>query len=246
VKLYAHWVIKKPYEVIRVMPNHDEIYRTEAEQYERLISTQPNLSEIVESIVSYADLDIIDLGAGTGRLSCVLAGKAKSILLLDQSEAMLKVAAQKLAAAHHTNWHIQKSDHRKIQAESQSADLVVSGWSLCYLASSPIQDWEQNLQLMQQEIKRVLRPGGTVIIFETMGTGAETPDPPDFLRQYYEQLEVRYGFSYQWIRTDYHFKSVIEAEQLTSFFFGENMAKKVTETYGMHLPECAGVWHRSF
>ncbi|RAP21073.1 hypothetical protein C2W64_03656 [Brevibacillus laterosporus] len=31
------------------------------------------------------------------------------------------------------------------------------------------------------EIKRVLRPGGTAIIFETMGTGYETPHPPAFL-----------------------------------------------------------------
>jgi ubiquinone/menaquinone biosynthesis C-methylase UbiE len=228
------------------MPNDEEIYRTEAEQYERLISSQPNLSETVDSIVCYTGLDIIDLGAGTGRLSCVLAGKAKSIILLDQSEAMLKVAAKKLESSQYSNWRVQTSDHRKIPAVDQSADLVVSGWSLCYLASSNIPEWELNLQQMMQEIQRVLRPGGKAIIFETMGTGGETPNPPDFLLKYYEQLEDRYEFSYQWIRTDYHFASVTDAEQLTSFFFGEVLAKKVAETYGMHLPECAGVWHRSF
>jgi ubiquinone/menaquinone biosynthesis C-methylase UbiE len=228
------------------MPNHEEIYQTEAEQYELLISSQPNLSGTVEAIVSYTGLDIIDLGAGTGRLSCVLAGEAKSVLLLDESEAMLKVAAEKLERSQYTNWRIQTSDHRKIAAEDQSADLVVSGWSLCYLASSNIQDWELNLQQMMQEIQRVLRPGGTAIIFETMGTGAETPNPPDFLLKYYKQLEDRYSFSHHWIRTDYHFASITEAEQLTSFFFGEELAKKVAETYGMHLPECAGVWYRCF
>jgi ubiquinone/menaquinone biosynthesis C-methylase UbiE len=228
------------------MPNHEEIYQTEAEKYDRLISSQPNLSETVNSIVSYTGLDIIDLGAGTGRLSCVLAGKAKSILLLDESEAMLKVAAKKLGDSRYTNWRVQTSDHRKIQAEDRSADVVVSGWSLCYLASSNIPDWELNLRKMIGEIQRVLRPGGTAVIFETMGTGTETSDPPDFLLKYYRQLEDEYGFSYQWIRTDYHFANVTEAKQLSGFFFGDEMAKKVAETYGMHLPECAGVWHRSY
>ena len=78
------------------MPDHPQIYQNEAEQYEKLIASQANLAEIVDSIMPHTGLDIIDLGAGTGRLACVLADKAKSILLLDQSAAMLKVAANKL------------------------------------------------------------------------------------------------------------------------------------------------------
>jgi ubiquinone/menaquinone biosynthesis C-methylase UbiE len=228
------------------MPDHQHIYQTEAEQYERLISSQPNLSEVVQAIVPYSGLDIIDLGAGTGRLSCVLAGKAKTIIAVDNSAAMLKVTAEKLQNAGCRNWQIQVADHRVIPAADQSADLIVSGWSLCYLTSSNVEGWQLNLQQIMLEIQRVLRPGGTVIIFENFGTGGEAPNPPDFLQGYYDALVQEYGFEHSWIRTDYQFADVEEAEQLARFFFGDEIADKAVNMYGAHLPECAGVWWRVF
>jgi ubiquinone/menaquinone biosynthesis C-methylase UbiE len=228
------------------MPDHQQIYLNEAEQYERLISHQPNLAATIESIVPYTGLDIIDLGAGTGRLACVLAEKAKSILLLDDSAAMLQVAANKLEKAGHNNWRIQTADNRVIPAADQCADLVVIGWSLCYLSSSNVPDWRHNMELVLHEIKRVLRPSGTCIIIETMGTGVETPMPYDFLQGYYAALEQEYNFSYHWIRTDYHFATLKEGEQLSRFFFGDDIADNLVQTQSIHLPECAGVWWRSF
>jgi dihydroorotase len=35
---------------------------------------------------------------------------------------------------------------------------------------------------------------------------------------------------------------VEQAEQLTRFFFGDDLADKVAEQKLSHLPECAGVW----
>jgi ubiquinone/menaquinone biosynthesis C-methylase UbiE len=148
------------------MPDHNQIYQTEAEQYERLIANQPNLEEVINSLKAYEGLEIIDLGAGTGRLACVLAEKAKSILLLDESAAMLHVAANKLSKAGHRNWQIQTADHRAIPAPDQSVDLVVSGWSLCYLASSNIPEWRHNVEQALQEIQRVLRPAGHVLFLK--------------------------------------------------------------------------------
>lgn len=239
------------------MPNHQEIYLNEAEQYERLIACQPNLAETVEAIIPYCGLDIIDLGAGTGRLACVLAEKAKSILLLDESAAMLKVAINKLVIAEHGdcnvlpadrhgNWRVQTADHRLIPAANQSADLVVSGWSLCYLANSHIPEWRENLERILCEIQRVLRPGGICIIFETLGTGVESPLVYEFLRGYFNALEQVYSFNQKWIRTDYQFANQIEAEQLSRFFFGDEIADQVAQRQGTQLPECAGVWWRSF
>src|SRR5690554_3683020 len=91
-------------------------------------------------------------------------------------------------------------------------------------------------------MKRVLRPGGTIILFETMGTGFETPHPPNFLKTYYSLLEDHYGFSHQWIRTDYQFKDLAEAAELTKFFFSEELSLRVVKDKLIKLPECAGVW----
>ena len=54
-------------------PDHEGIYRQEALQYHELISKQPELAGVIEGIRPFAGLDIVDLGAGTGRLSEILA-----------------------------------------------------------------------------------------------------------------------------------------------------------------------------
>ncbi|SEM71053.1 class I SAM-dependent methyltransferase [Lihuaxuella thermophila] len=228
------------------MPDHEIIYAEKAESYDLLISRQKSVYETLVKIKPFQGLDIIDLGAGTGRLTCLLAPKAKSVLALDRSRAMLDVAAAKLKKMGLANWKVEVADHRQLPVADHSADLIVSGWSICYLGSSNAANWKQNIDQVMKEIKRVLRPGGSVIIFETMGTGTETPDPPEFLRGYYTMLENEYGFSHTVIRTDYAFADLAEAENLTRFFFGDELANRVVKEGLVQLPECAGVWWRVF
>lgn len=236
----------KPYNLLGGLcmsqPNHSDIYQTKVEKYERLISKQPSLYDVMNKIKPLENTDIIDLGAGTGRLTTVLAKKAKSILALDESEAMLRVTAHKLKQAGLQNWRTQVADHRVLPVDNNSADLLVSGWSIGYLGNSTDSTWKNNIKQVMSEIKRVLRPGGTAIIFETMGTGYETPHPPAFLHDYYKCLEQDYGFSPSWIRLDYYFESVDEAKELTEFFFGNEVAEKVVTESLVQVPECAGVW----
>jgi ubiquinone/menaquinone biosynthesis C-methylase UbiE len=227
------------------MPNHSEIYQTEAEQYELLISKQPSLYKIIEAIKPVEGLDIIDMGAGSGRLTYVLAPKANSILALDESEAMLHVLSNRLQKTGLSNWRALVADHRKLPVEDQSANLIVSGWSICYLGSSNVEGWKENIHQVMSEIKRVLRPGGTAIIIENFGTGSETPNPPGFLKNYFDLLENKYGFTHTWIRTNYKFESIEEAERLTRFFFGDTIADEVVKKGMMHVPECAVVFSGS-
>lgn len=224
------------------MPDHSAIYEKEADRYHQLISKQPDLRVCIDELRPFSGLDIVDLGAGSGRLTAVLAEQAKSIIALDASESMLQITASRLSEAGYTNWTTKVADHRMLPLKDNSADLVVSGWSICYLGSDTDPDWEQNISKVMGEIKRVLRANGTVIIFETMGTGFETPATPDFLKPYYAALVKDYRFSHKWIRTDYQFDSAEQAEQLTRFFFGDDLADKVAEQKLIHLPECAGVW----
>ncbi|EJL27687.1 class I SAM-dependent methyltransferase [Brevibacillus sp. BC25] len=224
------------------MPNHEQIYKNQAEQYDLMISRQPSLLAVIEEITPIKGQDVIDLGAGSGRLTSVLAPHAKSILALDASAAMLEVNAQQLTQAGLSNWKTNVADHRELPADANSADVIVAGWTVCYLTSSEVPNNEFNLEKIIQEMKRVLRPGGTIVIMETMGTGYETPHPPEFLTQYYSLLENKYGFSHKWIRLDYQFKDIAEAEQLSRFFFGDELADRVAREKLVTLPECAGVW----
>lgn len=224
------------------MPDHNKIYEQEAQKYHELISTQQSLLAYIEAIKDCKGLDIVDVGAGTGRLAAVLAPKAQSIIALDASEAMLAVTASRLRQAGLANWQTAAADNRRLPLADQSADLIVAGWSICYLCSSNVPDWRSNIRLVMNELARVLRPGGAIIIFETLGTGVETPSPPDFLRGYYAALKQEYGFSHRAIRLDLAFDSIGQAEELTRFFFGDEVADKVVTNSWTTVPECAGIW----
>lgn len=227
----------------RNMANHDQVYKSQAEAYEAMISRQPDLSEIVRQIRPFRNLNVLDLGAGSGRLASFLAPEAKTLICTDASRPMLDILHRKLTAQNFVrNWITVEADHRSLPVPDSSIDLVVSGWSICYLASSNQQEWENNLERIHSELERILKPDGTIIIFETMGTGAEMPDPPEFLTSYYSLLERKYGFQHRWIRTDYTFASVKEAIELTEFFFGQELAARIKNNRWSILPECAGIW----
>lgn len=224
------------------MPNHNEIYRNQAEMYERMISKQPALADKINEIRAYRGLDVVDLGAGSGRLSSFIAPEAKSLMSTDASRSMLDVLERKLSALNLNNWSTVVADHRSLPIKTATKDLVVSGWSICYLTNSDQPDWQSNLRTILSEIRRILRPNGTIIIFETMGTGTEEPNPPAFLTPYYRSLVEEYDFSHQWIRADYNFADLGEAKELIGFFFGDEMANKVHHNNWITVPECAGIW----
>jgi 2-polyprenyl-3-methyl-5-hydroxy-6-metoxy-1,4-benzoquinol methylase len=62
------------------MPDHDRIYTQQAADYHDLIAKQPDLTAIIKDIRPIRGLDIVDLGAGTGRLTTILAPEANPSL----------------------------------------------------------------------------------------------------------------------------------------------------------------------
>jgi ubiquinone/menaquinone biosynthesis C-methylase UbiE len=240
------------------MPTEKEIYEKHADQYERLIRREDYQNNILSAIESYCSLDgleVVELGAGTGRLTRLLAPYVKSIKAFDASEHMLETAAGSLREMGLTNWSTEVADHRQIPVEDASADMVISGWSFCYLAVWGGEEWKSSLEDGLREIERIIRPGGTVIIIETLGTGYEKPNPPEHLNAYFDWLtEAPFGdgtgFEHGWMRTDYRFESLEEAVELSTFFFGEEIGQKVREKNWQIpirapvLPECTGIWWR--
>ena len=222
------------------------IYSQQAEQYERLICREDylqNISRALMRIASFDGLDVVELGAGTGRLTRLLAPATNSIHAFDISVPMLNVASDRLREAGCLGWDLTIADHRSLPLKEEVADVVISGWSICYLVTWSSKAWRSEVDRALAEIKRVLRPNGQIILLETLGTGYETPCPPGHLAGYYDFLEAL-GFASTWIRTDYQFASLAEAEALIHFFFGEGLARKVVEEHWTTVPECTGIWWR--
>ena len=221
-----------------------KIYQSEGDRYEALIARedyQGNIPRAIDEIINVDGLDVFDLGAGTGRLTLLLAPRAKSIRAFDASAEMLRVCRERLAKSGLSNWQVDVADHRQLPVPDHSADLVVSGWSVSYLAVWNQENGQAELDKWLREMKRVLRTDGMIILFESLGTGNEEPVRLEHVESAYRWLDAN-GFANIWIRTDYKFDSIEEAIELSRFFFGRELGDKVQRNHWVILPECTGVW----
>ena len=220
------------------------IYQTDGDRYEALISRedyQGNIPRAIDEIIHVEGLEVLDLGAGTGRLTLMLAPRVKSIRAFDVSAEMLRVCRARLVASKLSNWEVDVADHRQLPVEDHSADLVVSGWSVSYLSVWNQENGDAELDKWLAEMRRVLRNDGTIILFESLGTGNESPIRLEHVELTYRWLDNN-DFQKKWIRTDYKFESVEESEELSRFFFGDELGDKVKKNNWVILPECTGVW----
>ena len=224
-------------------PDQFAIYRQQARQYENLVAHedyQHNLAPALSAIRSFDQADWVEWGAGTGRLTDLAALSARSIVALDLNAHMLAVAAEKLARIDGLRWQTAVADHRHAPLPDHCADIAIAGWTIIYLSSKFVPDWQAALRRAIGEMQRVLRPGGALIIIETLGTGYT--EPARLYPDYYDFLEQDLGFEHTFIRTDYQFSSVDEAVNGLGFFFGERFEQEIRDKQWDIVPECTGLW----
>lgn len=230
------------------MIDHEEIYKNEAERYDLLVSREDYQGRILPALRTIRRLegcDVAELGVGTGRLTVLIAPLVNSIRAFDNSTHMLEFAARRLDTLGIKNTTFRVADHRELPIEDSCVDISLSGWSIGYFASHENPGWRRDVDQALVEMKRILRPGGTIIILETLGTGSGDPRVPTReLEAYYAYLEENQGFECTWIRTDYRFACLEEAEQTVEFFFGAPLSRRVREEKLTVVPECTGIWWR--
>lgn len=226
------------------MPDYQLIYQTRAQDYHRLVSAedyQGNLLPALESISVLKNTNVVEFGAGTGRVTALLLPLVKSIIFTDISAHMLTVARNMLGYYDHTCPVV--ADNYAMPLRSAIADITIAGWSFGHATDWQAEDWQTAIGQAINEMLRLLRPSGTAIIIETLGTGSTTPHPPnETLATYYHWLEKEQGFAHKSIHTDYQFATLEEAERLTRFFFGDELAERVVRERLLILPECTGLW----
>lgn len=228
------------------MTDFKEIYRTRAADYDLMVTREDykgNIPKALDAICNLEDADVVEFGAGTGRLTRIIAPHVKSIVATDISHHMLGVTKESLSQYTDLNWGITVADNRQMPLKNDIADVVMAGWSFGHSVGWFPDRWQVEIAKAVDEMLRLLRENGVAIIFETMGTGNETPQPPtEGLAAYYEWLEREYGFLRQTIRTDYRFETLDEADRLTRFFFGDELADRIHRENLIVLPECTGIW----
>jgi SAM-dependent methyltransferase len=225
------------------MPEHENVYRNEAERYHALVSFEDhdnNLSTAISQVIPFSQ-SILETGAGTGRVTKLLAPLARDLVSFDLSVPMVTLANSINYYGSHTFRGYAAADHRFLPVENHKFDWVVSGWSVCYLVSWQKNNWKREVNRALAEFRRILKPEGHILIIETEGTGKTNPEPPSHLVEYLDFLE-EIGFQRRWIRTDYRFPDADIARDLTVFFFGAEMLTSIEFQPQPILPECTGLW----
>ena len=230
------------------MADAREIYRFHAEDYDALVAAEDregNLLRAIRDNLVLGGADVVELGAGTGRLTALLAPQVHTIRGFDIAPAMLEVARRKLTGLGMQNWQLEVADNARLPVADQSAELSIAGWTYGHQTVWDPEGWREPIEAALREMMRVLRPHGTAIVIETLGTGHTTPfAPPAELARYYALLSEDFHFEHSWLRTDYEFSSLAEGERLVRFFFGEELAEQFVATGSKVLPECTGLWRR--
>jgi len=229
------------------MDHYKNIYSNHAETYHRMIAVEDvdnNLMQVMESLMPLAGKKVLDLGSGTGRIPILLHKQAQQIYGLDLHWGML-CEQQRQRDHQNSIWGLIQGDLRVLPFLENLFDVITAGWAIGHFQGWYSSDWHVQVDQAINEMIRTLKPGGEMVIMETLTTGSKIPAPPtERLAAYYARLENRWGFTRQEISTDYQFRDLNEAVELTGFFFGDELAQKVRENNWVRLPEWTGVWWR--
>lgn len=133
------------------------LYRLEPELYERLIRAERLHPGVLAWLPPAADR-IVEVGAGTGRLTMDLIGRGREIVAIEPAAPLRQILLRKLAAAG-PGPRVQATDGfiDELPVCSDSADLVVA----CSMVTP---EAGHGADAGLAEMERVCRPGGRVVI----------------------------------------------------------------------------------
>jgi SAM-dependent methyltransferase len=228
--------------------DYQRIYEDHAGAYDALVSREDHEHNLIAALrdVTYLDgADVVETGAGTGRVTFLLAPFARSVTAFDRAAPMLAVAEASARARGIGNVRFAQASHDALPVASAAADLAIEGWSFGHAVGWNPAGWRDEVDAYVRELARTVRPGGSIVLIETMGTGVLAPfEGGHALEAFHRHVVESLGFAHRGVRTDYAFESVYDAAERAGFFFGERMAEKVRANGWRVLPEHTGVYWR--
>lgn len=224
------------------------IYASEARRYDALVTAEDCDGHILpafERVLPLAGARAVDVGSGTGRVARLLRSAGATVAAADRERAMLAVARERLSEPGTPPVTIAVADVAALPFRSGHFDLACAGWVFGHFPFWSPDSWRTRLGAALDEMTRLLRPGGALVVLDTMGTAVDRPAPPSrALADYYAWLEGERGFRRRTLSTDYGFASAEEAVSLCAFFFGPACAARVRAANRARVPEFTGLWHR--
>ena len=138
------------------------------------------------------DIDVVDVGGGTGFLSLYAAGLSyKRCHCVDLSAGMLAIA-QKHAGQNNLSINIICSTAENLPFPDNSVDAVINRWLLWTLLEP---------QVSLKEWRRVLKPNGRLLCFCTVGENEkDAPQSDHYTKEVEDILPLKYAVKETLIR----------------------------------------------
>jgi ubiquinone/menaquinone biosynthesis C-methylase UbiE len=163
---------------------------------------------------------ILDIGAGTGRLTIPMARKARLVYALDILKPNLDLMMRKARKAGLKNIKALKAPFRKIPLPDSSVDMVTSLLAFPYHSDN----WDRDLK----EIRRVLKPGGWMAFIDVHYAGSEHQRIRKSIKPEYHMLAVkrhmkliRKGFRLTTKEADFRFRTMKNVREICGKFLGD-------------------------
>jgi SAM-dependent methyltransferase len=193
--------------------NWEVLYRLEPGLYERLIRGEHIHPRVLEWLPRSSSR-VLELGAGTGRLTLPLAARCGELIATEPAAPLMNLLCGKLTAAGIRNVSCRRAFFDSIPVPSASCDLVIS-------CSAFVPDSEIDPDASLKEMERCCVPGGLIVVVWPQDAG------------WLEQCGYRHvKFAG---RMEHEFDSVTEAIELTRIFYPDAL-EQVRDAESPNVP----------
>lgn len=126
-----------------------------------------DLQRLAERLADFPQAKVLDMGCGAGHVSFTAAGQVAEVTAYDLSSQMLEVVTAAAKEKGFSNIVTQQGYAETLPFADASFDVVISRYSAHH--------WHDVGQALR-EVKRVLKPGGVMIIMDVMSPGHPVRD----------------------------------------------------------------------
>lgn len=166
------------------------LYGSEAEKYDIYAREYFDPSDLelktLRTLADFRNKVVLDVGAGTGRLAIPLAREVQKLCAMDPARDMLDFMRKRLVELQlEDKVEIKEVSSEFIPYPSNYFDIILCVWVVCHF---------KNFEKSFQEVKRVLKNGGTLLVVDHYGEDEwemlRVLDSPEKASQYKEKYNT--------------------------------------------------------